>query len=243
MFEMVRQTKNERREEFRIRRVKPGADLLKTRIENWVKANQQEIDKSYDQFAFTYLEEFRDRTIDIAQPIATIIEVAYAGNPKLQTARNRLVEAISLTRREERSIQEQHKVLRQLVHLADTEDPLVGSPSELAEMCTKLLDGDAPESNMISSTLRLYGFKPKSHRKSGGQPTQRYGLPKANLLEILERYDVKQAAEGEMKGEANLPKTGFAAPLNPKAEPVAALQPAALAAPRDWEAEHVEQGL
>jgi hypothetical protein len=229
MFEMVRQTKNERREEFRIRRVKPDADVLKARIENWVNENKQQIEKLYDQFAFTYLEEFRDRTIDIAQPISTVIEVAYAGNPKLQRARNRLLDAISLTRREERSIQEQHKVLRQLVHLADSEDLLVGSPSELAEMCAKLLDGDAPESNVISSTLRQYGFKPKSHRKNGGQPTQRYVLPKAELLEILERYDVKQAAEVELKGEANFPKTGFAAPLNPKASPGSAL-----------EADHVE---
>ncbi len=243
MFEMVRQTKNERREEFRIRRVKPNADLLKARIEEWVKTNRQQIETLYDQFAFPYLEEFRDRSIDISQPISTIIEVAYAGNPKLQTARNRLVDAISLTRREERSIQEQHKVLRQLVHLADSEDPLVGSPVELAEMCAKLLDGDAPESIVISSTLRQYGFKPKSHRKKGGQPAQRYFLPKANLLEILERYDVKQAGEGELKGVENQPIAGFAARRNPNAEPVEAPKRAALAPPRDSEAEHVEQGL
>jgi hypothetical protein len=243
MFEMVRQTKTERREEFRIRRVKPDADLLKTRIEQWVKTNRQQIETLYDQFPFTYLEEFRDRTIDIAQPIATIIEVAYADNPKLQTARNRLVDAISLTRREERSIQEQHKVLRQLVQLAGSEDPLAGSPSELANMCAELLDGDTPESSVISSTLRQYGFKPRSHRKNGGQPKQRYVLPKATLLEILERYDVKQAAEVEMKGEENRPIAGFAALRIPKAEHVEAPQPAGLASRRDLEAEHDEQGL
>jgi hypothetical protein len=110
-------------------------------------------------------------------------------------------------------------------------------------MCAELLDGDTPESSVISSTLRQYGFKPRSHRKNGGQPKQRYVLPKATLLEILERYDVKQAAEVEMKGEENRPIAGFAALRIPKAEHVEAPQPAGLASRRDLEAEHDEQGL
>jgi len=195
MLEMVRQTKDERREQLRMRKTKPEADGLKDRILKWTNDNKEEIEKVYDQFGFPYLADSRDRTIDIAQPIATVIEVAYSVG--LETARSRLMEAIALTRKEERLAKDQHKVIRQLLESTD-DDPLVGSATELSAMCSNL--AEAPSSETISATLRMYGFKTKSLRK-GGQPAYRYELPRETLLELLERYAVEELPEPELAAE------------------------------------------
>jgi hypothetical protein len=65
----------------------------------------------------------------------------------------------------------------------------VASPTELCEMFTRLLE-DSTSPDTISATLRQYGFKTKSCRKGDGPgaPRYRYVLPKAKLVEILQRY-------------------------------------------------------
>jgi hypothetical protein len=210
MFEMVRQTKGEKREKLRIRKIEPDAKFLKEEIEKWSEANKTQVAELYDKadLAMPYLDDFGDRTTDIAQPLAAIVEVAYANNPKLETARSRLTQAISLTRNEQQSSTDQHKVIRQLSEIARLmdEDPLVGNATELSQMFTNLL-ADSVLPDTISTVLRNYGFKVKSCRKGGGDPKYRYELPKAKLAEILERYAAEELPEAEpAEGEPQLPE-------------------------------------
>jgi hypothetical protein len=195
--------RGERRERLRHRRIKPEVDELKKSVEEWANANRNGIAKLYDEFDFPCLQELRDRSIDIAQPLATIIEVAYSRSPKIRVSLSRLMNAVAVTRDEERSAEGKHKVLRQLIQVT-AEDPLVGSPSELSELCAQLL-ADAPSAEMITRTLRQYGFVTKSCRKGLLGPRQRYELPKAKLAEILARYG---AEEWEAKGFVGSEKPG-----------------------------------
>jgi hypothetical protein len=217
MLEMLRQTRNERREQLRTRKIKPNADNLKATITAWIAANEEKIGGVYDKSDFPYLADLGDRTIDITQPIATIIEIAYADGPRRQLARSKLTEAVALTREEERSANDQHKVLRQLWQIVDAEAPLVGSASELSVMFANLADPPSPDA--ISSTLRLYGFKTKSRRKNG-QAAYRYELSKARLAELLERYGVEELPEPEPEGqEPPFPMAALPAPEAQDARP------------------------
>jgi hypothetical protein len=210
MLEMLRQRKGERREQLRSRKIKPTADALKTTIVDWVAAKLEDIKKVYDKSEFPYLAELGDRSIDITQPLATIIELAFGDGQKRQLARSRLTDAIALTREEERSANDQHKVLRQLWQIMDADAPLVGSASELSVMFANLADPPSPDT--ISSTLRLYGFKTKSRRKNG-QAAYRYELSKARLAELLERYGVEELPEPESEGqEHQFPMAALSAP-------------------------------
>ena len=204
MFEMVRKTKGEKRERLRIRKIEPEARSLKEKIVKWSGANKAHVQELYDkaELAIPYLDDFGDRTFDIALPLAAITEAAYANNPKLERAQSRLKQAISLTRSEQQSSPEQHKVIRQLLEISRLmdEDPLVGTPTELGGMFMKLLNEEVL-AETISSVLRQYGFKTKSCRKDGGQPAYRYELPIVNLTEILERYGGLDAPMAERIAE------------------------------------------
>lgn len=193
MIEMVRQVRTERREQLRIRKIKPETVYLKKKIEEWAAVNRERIKRVYDKSDFLYLDDLRDRSIDILQPIATIIHVAYADSPQRYAAQERLLDAARITRDEQQVGEEHHKVVQQLLRLAESEDPLVGSATELSEKCTKLLE-EQTSADAITQTLRRYGFKTKSVRK-GDQPRQRYVLPKGKLAEILARYAPDQMAE------------------------------------------------
>jgi hypothetical protein len=166
VLDMVRQTREERRERFSIRKVKPVASEVKSSIEKWVGQHKAEIGTVYDQCPFDYLQDFRDRTIDVAQPLAAVLEVAFKGSSKYEDARSRFLEAIAVTRKEEQPLTDDHRVLRTLVELAKAEDPLIGNVTELASKCQELL-GERPEEFALSSTLRRYGFETKSIRREG----------------------------------------------------------------------------
>ena len=189
MFEMFRQTMGERREQWRSRKIEPDANLLKTQIVKWAEVNEGTVREVYDDpdVSFGFLNDFQDRTMDIAQPIAAIMEVAYARNPNLRAARSRLRQAISATRHEERSSGDQHKIIWTLLKLAHSEDPLVGSATELSALGMPFVS-DPVSAEAISATLRQYGFKTKSYRRGTEDPKYRYVLPKAKLADILARY-------------------------------------------------------
>jgi hypothetical protein len=191
MFEMVRQTKGERRERLNIRKIEPEAHALKEKILKWSEANRNQVQQVYDDAEATipYLDEFGDRTIDIALPLAAVTEVVYSNNSKLEMARTTLKQALSITRNEQQSSTEQHKIVEQLLaigHLTE-EDPLVGNPSELSEQFARALKDNVPP-EMISAVLRQYGFKTKICRKGPGDPKYRYELPMDKLEDIIERY-------------------------------------------------------
>lgn len=184
-FEMVRQMRDERREKFRSRTAGPEAKLIATEIAKWVDENGHRVAQVYERGDFPYLQEFRDRTIDVTEPLAAVLEVAYKG-PDLEQARIDLLEAIALTRKDQASLPDDHRILETLAKLAEAEDPLVGNATELAAQCGQEL-GEHPESLDVSATLRRYGFETKSIRK-GGEPKHRYSLPLSALDELLKRY-------------------------------------------------------
>ena len=154
-------------------------------IEQWVKSHGDEVAALYEGTEFPYLDDFLDRTIDVAQPLAAVLEVAYKDHPQLDEIRIDVIEAIGATRKDQETLADDCRMLRELARLAETEDPLVGTASELAEMCTGL--PEKPGLYEVSATLQKYGFQTKSVRKDGA-PKYRYVLPHRELADLVSRY-------------------------------------------------------
>jgi hypothetical protein len=153
-----------------------------------VREHREPIIQCYYSFDFSYLQKLRDRTIDVAQPLAAILEVAYKDQPTLNAVRQELFEAVSITRNEENAITDDHRILQVLTDLARSEDPLVGNATELAQKCSPAL-GQAPENIPITAVLRKYGFDTKSIRTDETDtPRYRYSLSLEVLVDLLCRY-------------------------------------------------------
>src|SRR5262249_27480147 len=99
-LQMRRQTKAERREPFRMRNVGPECRALHREITEWTKLNRARVAAFYDEES-AYLEDFKDRTIDITQPLAAVLERVYEGRDDIGHERLMLVHAIAITRQEE----------------------------------------------------------------------------------------------------------------------------------------------
>src|SRR5262249_5022599 len=95
---MVRKKKTEQRERLRRRLIEKDAALLAKKINGWAEANREAVGVAYDRASFPYLRQFNDRTIDISESLAAILEIAYKGNKELDKIRAMLVEAIRTTR-------------------------------------------------------------------------------------------------------------------------------------------------
>lgn len=182
---MVRQREGEKRERFRLCSVRPYADILKQRIASWAAQHRPAVLRTYIEANFPHLEQFSDRTIDIAEPLAAIVEVAIEGHA-LSDAQATLVHAVRETRNEQHSQTPEHGILRHLLRLASVTDPVICTASELATTCRNL--PDSPTEYTIGHLLRNYGFKPKSHRNSGEEPRYRYVLSRKALQEIVDRW-------------------------------------------------------
>ncbi|MBI4480153.1 MAG: DUF3631 domain-containing protein [Acidobacteria bacterium] len=171
-------------------------------MEDWAKAHAEKVVACYEKSNFPYLDSFNDRTIDIAQSLAAIVEVAYRDSSTLESARQELIEAISLTRNEDNGSIVEHRLLQELARLAEKRDPLIGNASELAALCTGL--PERPEQYQVSQALHKYGYKAKSARlPGGGQPKYRYVLSYKELADLVERFaDGIQPPEIDPKAEA-----------------------------------------
>jgi hypothetical protein len=202
---MVRQKQIEKRERFRPRVMNHEAAILKAKIENWVKANSGSFATCYQKGDFSYLNKFSDRTIDISEPLAAILEVVYSGTAGSGQARDTLVRAIASTRKEQTAPSPEHRILKILQGLATDQGPLIGNASELAAMCGNY--GESIDQHLISQTLRKYEFKPKSIRKDGGDPLYRYELSKARLDELVDRW-VPQSESDPVQTKDASPETG-----------------------------------
>lgn len=181
MLVMQSQRREERRERLN-KRVEPEAERLRAEINEWVEQNGEAIAARYEQ-PFPYLTHFRDRTIDVTQGLAAVIEVAYQGHDALEDVRRELVNAIAVARSKQEGLSEAQRVMVELMRLAEDRDPLVGTATELAALC----EVESPSSNVVSRTLRQYGFATKSVRKDG-MPKHRYVLERAALEEIVARF-------------------------------------------------------
>jgi len=189
---MVKQTRAERREKLRSRRVKPEGDQLKREIETWVEQNRTAVISLYDdaETAFPYLDHLRDRTIDIVEPLVAILEVACKGTPDLNAQRTELLEAVSLTRKDGEEFLTDHRIVHELLMLAATQDPLVGSASELAAKSG--LD-PRPSEYEIAGTLRRYGFENRRIRV-GESVRYRYELTRGELADVCARFSHGRAS-------------------------------------------------
>jgi hypothetical protein len=96
------------------------------------KAELVEIYERDDEFE--YLQPFRDRTIDVAQPLAAIVEVVWKDSPDLEQSRIELIKAISITRKDKEHLLEDVRILGVLKAHAASNSPLVRTASELAEL-------------------------------------------------------------------------------------------------------------
>lgn len=194
---MSKQTREERREKFRARRVKADVDALRSSIASWVSANCSEVVARYDdaERAFPYLAHLRDRTMDIAEPLAAILETSYKG-AELNERRIEFLEALSVTRKDGNDVLADHRTLRELLRLTDNEDPLIGNASELAAKCAL---NPQPTEREMSETLRRYGFESRSIRV-GESVRYRYELTRTEIADICNRFGCvsaeSQAASG-----------------------------------------------
>jgi hypothetical protein len=202
MIRMVRQKHTERREPFRPARLKPELDKLRKAVTQWVKENRDAVTLCYENAKFPYLQNFQDRTIDVSQPLAAILEIAYLESQQLKTVRERLVKAIGITRGEQQETENGHEILRALAKLASQESPLVGNASELAQRLHPEIDAGLTEHD-VSDVLRKYDFKTKSTRLRGeDQPRYRYHLAHEALRDLCERYGgEEQPAENVLAGQ------------------------------------------
>lgn len=195
---MVRQTRDERREKFRSRVVRPEAQRLASEIREWVAANRQEVTERYGR-ALPYLEQFGDRTIDVCEPLAAILEVAYKDSPDLARIRLEFLHAIAVTRAERSETLFEHRILEALCLASRASDPLIGTASELAAICGGL--GVKPDEFAVSRSLRAYGFETKSIRREDGSK-RRYSITNVELTDVLGRY-----ACGSVEGSCDLSTT------------------------------------
>jgi hypothetical protein len=188
--EMVRQKRDERRERMRGRLVEPEAAQLKKGIETWAQDRRDDAVARYDSLTQTqlpYLEDFRDRTIDVSEPLAVVLEMAYANHPEeLAKARMELCEAIAVARDETNQYSEDHRLLNAINGMMEA-DELVEQPSIIAQRLNGTA-GNAVNELAIGEVLRRYGFPHKSVRKEGGQPRKCYVIDRTRLRDILARY-------------------------------------------------------
>jgi hypothetical protein len=185
-LEMVRQTRKERRKRFRLREVGSQIAGLKRAINAWVKDNRQAIISSYARSEFPYLDHFRDRTIDVSQPLAAILEAAFSNHSMLEHARESLVDAVALSRNDADLAPEEQEILYALIEVAQNEGKVVGNATELAAKCEDVIR-EKIYPNQVSSLLRRHGFENKSVRKEG-KVLRRYELTSNQLTEITARY-------------------------------------------------------
>jgi hypothetical protein len=188
-IEMTRQKPGERRERLRERTAGPEAAALKREIEEWVERHREEIVALYDglpQKPLPYLDALRDRTMDIAEPLAVILEVAYADDPNaLAEARLQFCEAVAVGRDETNQYSEDHRTLAAIYEMMDGQE-LIEQPSVLAKCLNERASLGVNEF-AVGEVLRRYGFRQRSVRKDG-QPRKCYVIERSRLEDILARY-------------------------------------------------------
>jgi hypothetical protein len=195
----IRMLRQRRMKRFLEQVVKRIGEQFRKDIAAFWQLHKNEVEERYRKGDFKYLDRFEDRTKDVTEPLAAILEYAYCGlnDPHLmEKIRGEFVEAIAITRNEENTYASEHLILRGLLKLAESTDPLVGMSSELAEDLRTLAKNspgqyDLPENfydGMVTKTLRRYGFSTQSARRSGSEPRNRYVLSKEKLAAIVNSY-------------------------------------------------------
>ncbi len=188
---MVRRTRGEQGERFRLRNVEKEIQALRDAITAFV-ADRREIIRDFYDAGFAYLKQFSERTEDIAEPLAAILEVDYCESLQLEEMIEEFCEAIGITRGESDTDARNRTILAVLVRLSEKlGDPLIGSASELADLCTE--SGEPVHPQEITVLLKQHGFPQCSYRRgshplSDNQPRRRYRLSRESMIDVQTRY-------------------------------------------------------
>lgn len=185
-IELLRQTPSERREKLRWAKVEPESRALKEKIQRWANENRGALRESYAKHEdLPYLSGFRDRTEDISEPLAAILERIYRDDvPELKQARARFRAAVAATRFENDDTEEEHGVLSALLgHMGDNQQLRV-QPFQVVQWCPSMPEMDEYR---VGEILRKYGFESKSVRIKG-QPKKAYVVPRSRLEELVKRF-------------------------------------------------------
>jgi len=183
LLEMIPQKPEERRQPFRMKQIKPAADALRTTMAEWAKTHKTAVASCYERGYFPYLDGFRDRTIDVSQPLAAVTEVLHGGSVAAETSVHQLLRAITMTRKNEIDLIEDMRILSELYDLANADEPAIGTASELLGSLHEV----ELDEYKLSAVLRRYGFSTKSIRLADG-PKYRYELEQAKIADILNRF-------------------------------------------------------
>jgi putative DNA primase/helicase len=187
-IEMLRKTKTEITRRRRGATV-PGADALKQRIAQWAVQYRAEIARCYDflsERTLPYLEQFTDRTQDVSEPLAVILETMYKDSPDLERVRAELVEAISATRNESNALAEVQTLLA-LERIMGEGLALAEPPKVLADLINASNCGIQTNDLAVSQALRSFGFEQKNIRKDTG-PRRCYVIERSQLKDLITRY-------------------------------------------------------
>jgi hypothetical protein len=176
---MLRQPKDHRSEKLFIDDpdLKREVEQLKKTIGDTVKGLLPEIEAAYHG-KFPMLDSLLDRTVDVSKPLFAIC--AQLCPRRLPD----LLKAVELSRGTETEATDNLQVLAALYRLGD--DPVIGMVSELTDrLCLEVEPDD------ITNALQTFGFTQVSKRINGDSPRRRYVIPRKQIVELLERYGVK----------------------------------------------------
>jgi hypothetical protein len=136
---------------------------------------------------FPYLDHFTDRTQDISELLATVLETLYAGSLRLDEERQMLADAIAVTRNEANSQSAQLRILIEVEKIMDNVSlSLAEQPSVLASRLAG--QGLGVTETEVSRALLTFGFKKQSLRKGGEDPKWYYVIDRDKLRDVIDRY-------------------------------------------------------
>jgi hypothetical protein len=178
---------------LRSARVAPEASALKSKIQDWVKTNRENVRKRYSEHQdFAYLSGFRDRTEDISEPLAVLLELMYGDDKvELDRARSSFRAAVAATRFEEDDSREEHTILSTLLTHMGQNEVLKVQPSQVVEWCTDVSDLNEYR---VGDILRRYGFESKSVRIDG-QARKAYVIDGHRLEELVKKFVQNRTAQ------------------------------------------------
>lgn len=198
VIRMERQNSTERHSHKRLRgkKYQMEAAAIKAEIQAWAESEKDRLAVFGESLAETnlpYLDGFSDRTIDIAEPLAAILNILYSGNPREAEIYAEFSRAISVVTNETSNLSQHIPILRAVMGMMDStgESTITEQPSALARMLGEQpLSGVCEKDELqarLTKALRAHGFETKSVRMNGS-PRPCYVLDRAELERVIQRY-------------------------------------------------------
>lgn len=183
-IQIIKQNRAERRERLS-KSARESFGPLRDKLVLWVQSNRVAVQRVYETGRFEYLDQYDDRTIDVMRPLAAILEVL---SPTNETRREflRIIPEVRTGEKNDNNID----ILEALASVAQLDQPLIGSASQLAALIMDKMHGASEPvvTAAISKTLHRYGVTTKSMRLPGGESRRRYEISLSKLKDLLDRY-------------------------------------------------------